>query len=558
MSSGLTATAAQQARAALIELAKRQVDALRLYEPMPAQDKFHRCKASEIVVRGGNRSGKSTCAFVEDARCMRRMDPYQKYPDKPLLMYVIGYDQDHIGRVVHRMLFRAGVFKIIRDQTTGKWRAFRPSDPADAGREAETKPSPPLIPPSEIKEMVWLNKGERVFSVCRLKNGNEIRAFSSKAEPAQGDPVDIVHIDEDLYYERWVGEMQARLSDTKGRLYWSAFPHSRNDALLRMSERAEEQAGQENPDVAEFVLTFSGNLHIDSEQKRKRLASWSDEECNARDLGQFTTGSVLMYPSFSPAIHGAPRADSSEAFDQLVQSYKQSDGSFAIPSDWCRYLAVDPGHTVCAVLFAAVPPDYLGDYVLLYDECYLKQCDATKFGEAVSLKTQNQLFQAFVIDDHGSRVTQAGSGRTIYSDYVDAFKRFGVKSARTGHDFFPGDDDPDAGYVRVREWLRVREDQTTKLRYIPGAMPNFEREMRGYKKKLDGDLLHGGETRDVPVKRNDHTCDALRYLAMLDPQYVRPRQTAAQPRGAYAAFLKLTRARNERQDTAIYLSASVN
>jgi len=39
--------------------------------------------------------------------------------------------------------------------------------------------------------------------------------------PPQGFQADLVHIDEDINNERFVGEMQARLSDRKGRFVWS-------------------------------------------------------------------------------------------------------------------------------------------------------------------------------------------------------------------------------------------------------------------------------------------------------------------------------------------------
>lgn len=556
LSNALTATQQTRIVRAAEELARRQIDALKLYEPQPKQDAFHRSRASERTVRGGNRSGKSMCTFVETARAARGLDPHQKYPNRALLIYVIGYDEDHIGRVIHRMLFRANAFKIIRDAETGKWRAFRPWTPEDKAREHETKPAPPLIPESEIDEWAWVRKSERVFAVCRLKNGTEIRAFSSKAEPAQGDPVDLVHIDEDLKLERWVGEMQARLSDNKGKLIWGAFPHSRNDALLRMSERAQEQAGRELPDIEEFVLTYSSNPFIDADEKRKRIEGWSDEERNARDYGEFTTGSVLMYPNFSMVTHGVPREGPQDKIDEIIAKARSNDKPlrYDLPDEWCRYLSIDPGHTVCAVLFAAIPPDYLGDYVVLYDELYIRQCDANKLAEAISSKIYNQVFQAFIIDDHGSRVTQGGSGTTIRGDYAAAFQRRGIRSIRTGHDFFPGSDDVIGGCARVRDWLSLRPDQTSKLRVAKDACPNFEKEIRAYKKRIDGDLLHGGETRDMPVQRNNHAMDALRYLAMFNPTYIRPRLEALPPTGAYAGFLALKKDKTP-EDKSIYLAA---
>ena len=62
------------------ELRERKVEALKLYRPNPNQEAFHACTASEVLVIGGNRSGKSLCTFVEDARAVTGQDPYNKYP----------------------------------------------------------------------------------------------------------------------------------------------------------------------------------------------------------------------------------------------------------------------------------------------------------------------------------------------------------------------------------------------------------------------------------------------------------------------------------------------
>lgn len=521
----LSSAQAERLQHAVAEIATRKTESLRLYEPQPVQEAFHKSKASERVLRGGNRSGKSTAGFVEFARAALSRDPYKKYPtNRPLLMYTIGFDADHIGRVIHRMLFRAGAFRIIRDLDTGEWRAFRPWDEMDAARIDEAKPAPPLIPPRYIAAFAWDKKHERVFSCCTLHNGTEIRAFSSKAEPAQGDPVDVVHIDEDLDNEAWVGEMQARLSDLKGRMFWTAFPHSKNDALVSLSERAEKERNNPKPDVEEFVLTFSRNRYIDEEEKHKRLKAWSPEERRARDAGEYTFDSVLMYPNFSMAIHGAPRDDrENDAVDEAA--------SGTIPDDWCRYMVVDPGHTVCAVLFAAVPPPNVGDFVFLYDELYLTRCDAEKFGNHVAEKVAGNVFQAFIIDDHYSRMTQPGSGKTVKHSYTEALSARGVRSVQTGSGFLGGSDDVRGRCEQVRIWMNIRGDGTTKLRVKRGQLPNFEAEAKTYRKKMRDNVV-----LDEPIQKHNHLMDCVGYLAAYDPKYVAPKRASVRKSPALQLF----------------------
>ena len=104
------------------ERSRRQREALRLYRPMPKQAVFHGSLASERIVRGGNRSGKSMSAFAETASAATGFPiigpdgaPLQfKYPTKrPLLIWVIGYDQRHVGGTIYRMLFTPGALSLI-------------------------------------------------------------------------------------------------------------------------------------------------------------------------------------------------------------------------------------------------------------------------------------------------------------------------------------------------------------------------------------------------------------------------------------------------------------
>ena len=130
------------------ELSERRIEALRLYRPTPQQWEFHQCLSSETLVIGGNRSGKSLCTFIEDAWAATGTHPVEgKYRKEGGNLVIVGANWKHIGLVVVPYLFRAGAFKIIKDKTSGLWRAFDPMLLGDKEREAQAKPAPPLIPP---------------------------------------------------------------------------------------------------------------------------------------------------------------------------------------------------------------------------------------------------------------------------------------------------------------------------------------------------------------------------------------------------------------------------
>ncbi|MFM8496496.1 MAG: hypothetical protein ACKOEM_13375, partial [Planctomycetia bacterium] len=218
------------------ELRERKIEALKLYRPNPNQEEIHKCRASEVLVIGGNRSGKSLCTFVEDARAVTGQDPFGKYPKENGVLVVIGKDWKHLGLVCFPMLMKPGAFKIIKD-ANGEWRAFDPV--LDAERRSEARPAPPLIPQRLVKKISWLLKSAGYCQKITLTTGWEIHFFSSESEPVQGYQADRIHCDEDLNDERWIPESLARIVDRRGKFQWSAMPHSTNNALLGMKERAE-------------------------------------------------------------------------------------------------------------------------------------------------------------------------------------------------------------------------------------------------------------------------------------------------------------------------------
>lgn len=502
---------------------RRAKNPLMLYEGTEEQNRFLKSKAKIRLVRGGNRAGKSCTCFLELARAATGQDPYDKFPkNRPLLIYVVGYDADTIGRVAYRLLFKNGAFRIIKDKITGNWRTFKPWVKEDAEREGESEPAPPYIPKEFIipDSMGWDNKKENVFSIVKLHfgeghpmNGTTIRAYGSMAEPAMGDPVDIVMIDEDLYNSKWAQEMESRLSDLKGKLWWSAFPKMENDEMMKISNRAEAQKDRDNPDVEEFVLTKMDNLHIDRDEIRKEMEGMTQEEIQARIYGEFSTNSILMYPQFSKEVHGLPRQGNKEP--DMLEILCENE---IIPQHWTRYISIDPGFSTCACIFAAVPPPEVGKYVVIYDELYLHNCSASILAREVKSKIGKDNFRAFIIDDHGSRVTQAGPGVTIYFQYAQAFDALDIRSEVTDNAFVRGSDDIQGRTEIVREWLMDRPGEGPKLRIALDKCRETVKEFRLYKRRVGA----GKKTTDTPIQVNNHAMDALCYLAAFKPYYSPP------------------------------------
>lgn len=486
-------------RKVLIEQALRKIEALHLYEPLPEQAKFHKCPTRQRLLRGSNRGGKTLPAAVEVARAVTGRDPWRKYPTEDGRCFVVGKNLDHIGQVMWRKLARAGAFKIIRDEASGDWRAYRPWDLRDRARQHETKPAPPLIPRRLIESIAWENKAKSIPKMVKLKNGWELNFYSSEGKPPQGSDIDLWWFDEEITDEEWHPEMVARILDRRGKGLWSATPQAGTERLYELHEIAERETaeGEPNPTVSEFVILLAENPHIGEQEKKEFAASLSEEEAEVRIGGQFVVQSRRVFPEFRMEVHGW------EAIE--------------IPHDWTRFAIVDPGRQICAVLFAAVPPPELGDYCYLYDELYIPNASAELFGIKMGQKAGSQAFEAFVIDSHGARLSDIGSGRSVEWHYTRALRKYKVRSHLTGHGFFLASDDVDGTLEAARDWLRPREDGP-KLRVLKGKCPNFEWEVKRYRYKAVN-----GITTDKPEDRGRvHLMACLRYLAAYRPKYRRP------------------------------------
>jgi len=506
----------------------RENEALKLYEPLPFQDAYHACTTKECLLMKANRAGGSLAGFVEDARAATNQDPYDKYPKEGTLA-CLGYGEKHIGRVIHAFLFEPGAFRIVKDQVTGKWRTFRPwpatteykGKCGDDGREKESQPAPPLIPPRFIEgKVAWVKASDKIFSSVRLTTGWKIWAFNSAGSPdqAQGFNVDLYHIDEDTATGGWYREAIGRTGITKGKLRWTALPHAKNDDIMNLMHRAEDNEA----DTTTLIrASMFDNPYYPEESKQANIVLWKSEGEDVyrnRALGQMVLDSILMYPTFSKDIHGAASLGSNSTAAQKIFT----DNNGIPPEDWCRYMVVDPGHSTLAVLFFAVPPPRLGSQVFCYDELYLKQATAEIFGIKVAEKVRNYQFQDFIIDAHGGRLREIGSGLLPRTQYERQMEKQGIACVERGAAFRNGSDDIAGREMKMRSWLSIREDGHPTFLINVLACPHTCREFERFKKLQ---VLSGGVM--VPTDKGNrrgavHGVECAEYAAAHGLEYIKP------------------------------------
>lgn len=477
----------------------------------------------------------SVAGFVEDARAATGQDPYNKYPKKDGVLICLGYGEGHIGRVIHKYLFRPGAWDIIQDERTKLWRTFRPwgrddevaektGKPGDLGREKESMPAPPLIPKRFIKgKPAWVKAAHYYFHRYDLINGWVIYAANSNGEMAQwqGFNADLYHIDEDLAKSGWYDEGLSRLLQRDGKMRWTAMPHAKNDDLLMVVERFDQEQMQsrpegERPTTVTLRASMFDNPYLPKkavEENLRIFASMGDDVLRRRVYGELTNNSVLVYPTFSPSRH-----DYKMQHSESCKVLKERGGD--PPENWCRYLSIDPGVATLAITYWAVPPN--NEHAYLYDEDYILGGDAIKFGAAMAKKCANHKFQAFLIDSHGAGLTDLGMGISPRMHFSRQLQNRDIRSVETGFDFQNGSDNIEGREMAMRHALILRDDGSSYLIFNPQTCPNFAREMQRFKRKF----IDKGSVRlisDQSDRRfNTHAIDTAEYLIASSPKYHKP------------------------------------
>lgn len=536
----------KQYRRAVAEKLRRECEALRLYEPQAFQQAFHSSTVRKLVMQKANQVGGTLAGAVEVARAVTGQDPFNKYPKRDGVVACLGYGESHIGTVFYPKLFRAGAFDIIRDRETNKWRTYRPWPEASGGdleRADQRKMAPPLIPQRFIEgRPSWVKRGENIFKVVRFVNGWELRAYNSAGDAgqAQGFQADLYWVDEDVATVGWVVEILFRLMKRRGLLRWTAVPHAKNDEMMRLIEDAEKQAEKAEPTtkvlrVTAFDNKFMGRAELD--EAIDAAKAQGDDVYRQRILGDLNLGSALMYPTFSRNVHDVMNVPTLED-DQ--KELKQNDGRIPDswsaqrilaarmgepPDDWTRYVSVDPGATVLAIEFLAVPPPHLGNQIFLYDECYLRDppVPTEAFGDAMHLKCADRVIEAVIFDMHGGRLRSIATGEVPVNQYSKALESRGVRAMATGFGFRHACDDRSQREEMLRKLLSIQRNGQPRFMVVAGKCSSFCWEIERFRKKV---VKQWGKevTVDEGDRRvNTHAIEAVEGAIALDMPYIKPK-----------------------------------
>jgi hypothetical protein len=357
-----------------------------------------------------------------------------------------------------------------------------------------------------IASIAWQNKKKNQASTIKMRNGWEIRFYSSEGKPPQGAALHLCWFDEEILDPDWLPEMRARLLDFDGVLLWSATPQAGTEQLYGLYERGQEEVNEPNPSVVTFELLLANNAYMHEQQKLDFARDIDDDEQRqVRIDGKFILTSYRVFPEW----RGKHQID-----------------SFQVPQNWTRYLFVDPGRQFAAALFLAVPPPNESPHVYFYDEVYCRDADARKFADMVAAKVGQDRIECQWIDmARGEQERDAGTGSQLYRRLrqVRSVKRRNRAHRTDGYaGFRQGARRPGwrpRGYARAGS--RTDEDGITKPESISRPLPESRQRDEGVPLQAGRREDGGWVVTDEPVKKRDHLVDCLRYAASIDPG-VRP------------------------------------
>lgn len=314
-------------------------------------------------------------------------------------------------------------------------------------------------------ETVYVRHITGGISKCTFK------AYEQGRDGFQGTKQQVIWLDEEPRDHGIFTECLTRTMDDKnpGIIYCTFTPlYGLSETVLSFMPNGNVPVGGVSPETPYRYITqvsWEEVPHLNEEQKKEILASYSPFEREARSRGIPSLGSGALYPYFEEDISVDP---------------------FEIPIYWPRAFGLDVGWNRTAGVWGAMDPD--SKRIYLYSEHYE--------GQAVPA------VHASAIKARGDWITGAIDPRSDTRSQVDGTRLVDLYLAE-GLNLFPADNSVEAGIYKVGQLLESGQLKVFK------TLKNWFSEFRIYRRDEKGKI----------IKKNDHLMDATRYLIMSGMEY---------------------------------------
>jgi hypothetical protein len=301
-----------------------------------------------------------------------------------------------------------------------------------------------------------------------FKNGHklEFKAFNQGREQFQGRHIDSIHCDEQCVKHDFQGildEMLVRLIRKEGYLSWSMTPIVPQPEL---EERIEDLPGTDEV----FKINLNDNRrsrggHIPDNMIDAMIDQWPEETQATRVAGEFGSFFGTVFKTYNRQTH-------------VIKSFR-------IPREWRHYRSFDFGFTnpfVC--LWLAKDPD---ENWHVYREYYQAQTGIADHIRAVKIFSKGEEYIDNIADPENA------------ADRA-AMRKAGIKTRAAKKEIA-------RGIEFVQSKFKIKDNGKPSL-FIHDTCKYTSREVGAYRYPKG---KTGKNPADIPVQKDDHTVDALRY-----------------------------------------------
>lgn len=349
------------------------------------------------------------------------------------------------------------------------------------------------------------NKLERVL---RFKNGSyfEFKTYGMELEKLGTVTLHRIHYDEEPPF-KYFKEGLPRLMRLGGDIVMTMTPQW--GMSWAYTEIWRKSGGEDNnyqqhrfinpqEEMGCIVVDMDDNPYLSEENKRRTLKMYDQSELKARKSGRFVHFAGLIYSEFNELDHVLYRIDD-KPFAQNKFEITSSITGVVKRRNVNIFVGIDPGLVTCAVEWCAV--DEEGN-IVVFEELYLHDFIIAEVCEQI--KKVNAFHEIepdyYVIDPKAAdRNKQTGKRDQL------VFQEHGIHA-------FPGDNTVEAGIQLVKQYLR--ENKLSVSAHCKGLIQEFKM----YRWK-EAHSRNEEDQKPIPIKKDDHALDALRYLIMSRPYF---------------------------------------
>jgi phage terminase large subunit-like protein len=342
------------------------------------------------------------------------------------------------------------------------------------------------IPPSELINGSWEDSYSSRLRTLTLENGSfvELMSYEMDLEKFAGTSRHFVHFDEEPN-QAIFNENLARLVDTGGS-YWLTMTPVEG---MTWTYDTIYIAARTNPNFFVVEAEMDDNIYLSKTEIDMLLSTMSDDEKVARRRGKYVQMGGLIYKNFGP--------------DNIVPNLLHSPAWKTVKERWQFICAMDHGfNNPTAWLWAALSPD---GRIIIFDEHYESHQIVDYHANVVVQKNRHLGIEPlYMVGDPSIVASNPITATSVQLEYMSA-----------GVPIVLGNNDVKSGINAVAAMFEKKELLVTS------NCTNLLRELSRYRWSTwsSKKLMANRNVKEEPHKKDDHACDALRYLIASRPQF---------------------------------------